>query len=118
MRKLIALSALVFLTNCGPVEVWMKRYEGEGKLVEAESSKKVQVEDARGKLEAAKLLAAAEVERAKGVAVANSIIGESLKNNEAYLRYLWIHNLETGGGERIYIATEAGLPILEARSKK
>ena len=51
---------------------------------------------------------------AKGTAEANRIIGDSLKNNEAYLRYLWIHNLEEGKNEVIYIPTEAGMPILEA----
>ncbi len=56
----------------------------------------------------------AEVERAKGVAEANKIIGSSLKGNESYLRYLWIQGLQDGSSEVIYIATEAGLPILEA----
>lgn len=60
------------------------------------------------------MLAAAEVERAKGVAEANRIIGESLKNNEGYLRYLWIQGLQDGSSEVIYVPTEASLPILEA----
>jgi|TARA_B100002003_G_C14041045_1_gene501641 hypothetical protein len=30
------------------------------------------------------------------------------------LRYVWIKGLQDGNGERIYIPTEAGLPILEA----
>ena len=59
-------------------------------------------------------MAQAEVERAKGVAEANEIIGESLKENEAYLRYLWIIGLQDGSSEVIYIPTEANLPILEA----
>jgi hypothetical protein len=41
-------------------------------------------------VDAAKLLAEAEVERVKGVANANRIIGESFKGNEAYLRYFWL----------------------------
>ena len=54
--------------------------------------------------------------RAKGVAAANKIIGDSLHGNEAYLRYLWIDGLrEHGKGAAvIYVPTEAGLPILEA----
>jgi len=103
-----------------------KESEGRGKLLEAESSKKIQIEDAKGRNEAAKLEAEtkvkiaqaeaqAEVERAKGVAEANRIIGESLKGNEAYLRYLWIIGLKDGKGERVYIPTEAGMPILEAK---
>src|SRR3990170_3957810 len=56
-----------------------------------------------------------EAELAKGVAQANEIIGQSLKGNEAYLRYLWIQGLENGTAPTIvYVPTEAGLPILEA----
>ena len=65
--------------------------------------------------EAATLEAQAEIERAKGVAEANKIIGDSLKGNEAYLRYLWIQGLQEGATPQVvYVPTEAGLPILEA----
>ena len=56
----------------------------------------------------------ADIERAKAAAESNRIIGESLKGNDEYLRYIWIKGLQDGKGERIYIPTEAGLPILEA----
>lgn len=98
-------------------ETSIKEFEIEGKkkLAEAEWARKVQVADAVSKQEAAKSLAQVEVERAKGVAEANRIIGDSLKNNESYLRYLWVTNLEKAGA--IYIPTEAGMPILEAGHK-
>jgi hypothetical protein len=48
------------------------------------------------------------------VAKANQIIGQSLKDNEAYLRYLWIDKVDSTKGQIIYVPTEAGLPILEA----
>ncbi len=122
MKNLIKLSVVFLLSGCafGPMEVWLKRYEGEAKYAEAESSRKIQILEAEGKLQAAKNLAQAEVERAKGVAEANKIIGNSLKDNENYLKYLWIHNLSEGKNETIYIPTEAGLPILESnrRNKK
>ena len=107
----------MFLLNGCSGCVYMAEMEGRAKLAEAEGSKKIQIEDAKGKLESAKLLADAEVQRAKGVAEANKIIGDSLKSNEAYLRYLYIQNLEkaeVAGSTVIYIPTEAGLPILEA----
>jgi len=99
---------------------------GRAVLMEAENSKKALIETAKAENEAAALQAEAkikiakaeaqaEVERAKGVAEANSIIGESLKNNEIYLRYLQIEAIRNSEGEKIYIPTEAGLPILEAR---
>lgn len=96
--------------------VYKQRMDGEAELAQAEYSKKVQVQDAEGKLAAASRLAQVEVLRANGVAQANKIIGDSLKDNEGYLRYLWINNLENNGKSPtvIYVPTEAGLPILEA----
>lgn len=62
------------------------------------------------------LLAQAEVYRAEGVAKANTIIGTSLKDNEAYLRYLWITDVASASTDKtvVYIPTEANMPILEA----
>ena len=94
--------------------VWSAQMEGEAEYAQAEQNRRISVLEAEAKLEAAKSLAAAEVERAKGVAQANAIIGESLRNNESYLRWLWIENLDKGGNSVIYVPTEAGLPILEA----
>lgn len=97
--------------------VYSNRLGGEAELQRAESNRKIAIEEANAKKEAAKALAEAEVIRAEGVAKANKIIGDSLKNNEGYLRYLYIQNLsetETQGNKVIYIPTEAGLPILEA----
>lgn len=88
-------------------------------LAHAQFSREVAVAEAKAKNEAAELLAQAEVTRAKGAAQANLILGESLKGNEAYLRYLWIQKLEEGSNrETIYVPTEAGLPILEAGKRR
>ncbi len=95
-------------------DVWAAQMKGEAEFAQAEQNRKITVLEAESKLEAAKALAAAEVERAKGVAQANEIIGQSLKDNESYLRWLWIENLDKGQNSVIYIPTEAGLPILEA----
>lgn len=98
--------------------VWSARMEGEAELAQAEGNRQIAVQEAQAKKEAASLLAEAEIERAKGVAKANEIIGNSLKNNDAYLRWLWIENLDKGNNSVIYIPTEAGLPILEAGKRK
>ena len=112
---------------------------GRASLKEAEWTKQILIEEAKAREQAALMQAKAKVtlaqaqgeammvrakaegqadiERAKAAAEANRIIGESLKGNEEYLRYVWIKGLQDGNGERIYIPTEAGLPILEARSK-
>ena len=94
--------------------VWSAQMQGEAEYAQAEQNRRITVLEAEAKLDAAKSLAAAEVERAKGVAQANEIIGRSLKDNEAYLRWQWIQNLENGNNSVIYVPTEAGLPILEA----
>jgi len=94
--------------------VWQQGLAGEAELKRAEQNRKIAVNEAEAKRDAATMLAEAEVERAKGVAEANKIIGESLKDNESYLRYLWVQGLQDGSSEVIYIPTEAGLPLLEA----
>lgn len=95
-------------------KVWQQGLSGKAKLAEAEYGRQVLVQEAKAKKEAATLLAEAEVERAKGVAKANEIIGSSLKGHEEYLRYLWITQLEKSSHEVIYVPTEAQMPILEA----
>ncbi|OLX60112.1 hypothetical protein DB99_07995 [Salmonella enterica subsp. enterica serovar Heidelberg] len=76
------------------------------------------MQEALAKKESAKMLADAEIERAKGVAKANQIIGDSLRNNEEYLRYLWIDGLQQNKSQVIYVPTEANLPILEAGKRE
>lgn len=100
--------------GCPRYNVWQQGLSGKAELARAEFNRQIKIQEAQAALQAATHLANAEIERAKGVAEANRIIGQSLHNNEAYLRYLWIHNLESGGNSVIYVPTEAGLPILEA----
>lgn len=94
--------------------VYSSQLSGQAKLAEAESSRQIAVLESKAKLDSAKNLALAEIERAKGVAQANKIIGDSLNQNESYLRYLYIQALENNQNNVIYVPTEAGLPILEA----
>lgn len=96
--------------------VYEQRLEGEAMLAHATASKEVAVAEAKAKMESATLLANAEIERAKGVAGANKIIGDSLKGNESYLRYLWITEVANNqqGKTVVYVPTESNLPVLEA----
>lgn len=100
--------------GCPHYTVFEQGMAGQARLKEAESSRRILIEEANAKREAARALAEAEIERAKGVAEANKIIGDSLKGNDSYLRYLWIQGLNDGTSEVIYIPTEANLPLLEA----
>ena len=96
--------------------VYSQRMDGEAILAKAQSERRVLVETANAKLDASKLEAQAEIERAKGVAASNEIIADGLKDNENYLKYLWITKLGENGNAPtvIYVPTEAGLPVLEA----
>ncbi|WP_077417927.1 hypothetical protein [Chryseobacterium sp. JV274] len=126
----VALFSLFSLTSCWE---WSRQQDikdaeakGIATLKESESSKKAMVETAKAENESATLKAEAmvkiakaqanaEIERAKGVAEANKIIGNSLQGNEDYLKYLQIEAIKESKGSKVYIPTEAGLPILEAK---
>ncbi|MDX1941448.1 MAG: hypothetical protein SFU99_12900 [Saprospiraceae bacterium] len=115
--SIILAVALVILLSCAvysKYNVWSSGLAGEAELKQADWNRQIAVREAQAKEQAAVSLAQAEVERAKGVAQANKIIGDSLRNNEDYLRYLWINNLENEKNQVIYVPTEANLPILEA----
>lgn len=92
--------------------VWSKGLKGEAQLREAEYSKQVLIEEAKANLEAEKLNAQAEVERAKGMAEAMEIEGGKL--TDEYIKYLWVKTMSEQEKSTIYIPTEASLPLLEA----
>ena len=92
--------------------VWQRELSGKAALKEAEWSRQIAVEEAEARLLSAGLDAQSEVARAYGVAEANVIIGDSLKNNTGYLHYLWIQGLHDENSEVIYIPTELNLPVI------
>jgi len=96
------------------INVWQQSMEGQAELAHAEYSRQIATCEAMAKKESAKSLADAEIIRARGVAEANKIIGDSLQDNEGYLRYLWIQGLQTNQMQVVYVPTEANLPIMEA----
>jgi ABC-type enterochelin transport system substrate-binding protein len=95
--------------------VYQQRLSGEAELAKAEYSRKTTVVEAQAKQQSAMSLAAADTLRAMGVARSNQIIGQSLKDNPDYLKWLWVESLKERNGDIIYVPTEANLPILEAR---
>jgi hypothetical protein len=112
---LVVISIIVLLIWLWPkYNIYSSRMSGEAELAQANYSKQVMVQTAIAKNQAAEYEAQAEITRAGGVAKANQIIGDSLKNNEAYLRYLFVNNLADTKDQVIYVPTEASLPILEA----
>jgi regulator of protease activity HflC (stomatin/prohibitin superfamily) len=110
----IVVVAGVFIVG-GPVyNVWSQGLAGRAELQKAEYTRQVAVLEAQAKMDSASKLAEAEVIRAGGVAKANQIIGDSLKDNREYLQYLYITGLEEGsnkGNVTIYVPTEGGMPV-------
>ena len=92
--------------------VWSRGLEGEAQLREAEWNKQIAIEEARAEKESATLKKEADIIRAEGVARANEIIASSL--TEEYIRWKWVEGLQSENVETIYVATEAGIPIMEA----
>ncbi len=95
--------------------VYSANLSGKAELVKAEQNRQIRVQEAKALKESAGFQAEAEVIRAKGVAKANSIIGEGLKDNEAYIKYLWIVSLtEKENITTIYVPTgNNGLPLIK-----
>jgi regulator of protease activity HflC (stomatin/prohibitin superfamily) len=115
----IIIIAFVYLSFINPyIHIWQQSMLGQAEKARAESNRQIATLEAMAKMESSKALAEAEVIRARGVASANEIIGQSLKENEAYLRYLWIQGLQTNQMQVVYVPTEANLPILEANRLK
>lgn len=94
--------------------VWSQEMAGKAEYAKAEQNRKIKIEEAKANLEAEKLNAQAEVERAKGAAQAIEI--ENGKLTTAYIQYLWVRQQGNNSAEKIiYIPTEASMPILEAK---
>lgn len=112
----LGVAFLIFLLMWGipQYSVYSAGKSGEAELANADYSKKVAVQTAQAKKDSAQLLADAQVIQATGVAQANKIIGDSLKGNEAYLKYLWIDKLDTEHSSIIYVPTETNMPVMEA----
>ena len=109
----VAIIGLIFVG--GPLyNVWQQSLAGKAELQKAEYTRQVAVLEAQAKKDSAQQLAEAEIIRAGGVAKANQIIGDSLKDNREYLQYLYITGIEDGaknGNVTIYVPTEGGMPV-------
>ena len=103
------LSLMIINAVVGPLyNVWAQSLQGKAELQKAEYTRQVAVLEAQAKKDSAQQLADAEVIRAQGVAKANSIIGDSLKGNPAYLQYLWITQGEGNTERTVYMVPSGG----------
>ncbi len=112
---IVVLVVVGLMAGLPVYKVWSQEMRGKAAFAEAEQDRKIQVEEAKANLESQKLNSEAEVVRAKGMAEAIEI--EDGKLTQQYIHYLWVRNMENNTKEKIYIRTEANLPIWEARNE-
>ncbi|MDE5903692.1 MAG: hypothetical protein K2H21_10810, partial [Muribaculaceae bacterium] len=85
--------------------VWSQEMEGKAEFAKAEQNRKIKIEEARANLEAEKLNAQAEIERAKGAAEAIRIENGSI--TPTYIQYLWVRQQSDLSNKTvIYVPTE------------
>jgi len=132
-KQFLSIATILFLgltmTSCYDFnrEQAEKDAESKGKqtLLEAESSKKAKIEEAKANLESAKLDAetkkvraeadaTAQIIRSNAKAKAIEIEANAIGGKEQFLKMKQIEAMYTNG-KFVYIPTEAGLPILEAK---
>ena len=93
--------------------VWRSELQGKAEFVRAEQNRQIKIEEAKANLEAEKLNAEAEVERAKGAARAIEI--ENGKLTDTYIKYLAVRQFNTDNAKFIYIPAECGVvPVMES----
>lgn len=108
---LVIIAAIMF--GYPRYKVWQQEMDGKAEFAKAEQNRKIKIEEARANLEAEKLNAQAEIERAKGAAKAIEIENGSI--TPTYIQYLWVRQqADLGDKTVIYIPTEGNLPIIEA----
>ena len=96
-------------------QVWASGKEGEAKLQEANREQQIQVAQAQGRLNAARINKEAAIVEAEAVSAQIEQIGKQLTTHDLYLKWQWIKMMEERPDSSvIYVPTEAGLPILEA----
>lgn len=101
--------------------VWQQEMAGKAEMAKAEQNRKILIEEARARLEAEKLNAQAEVERAKGMAEAMKLENGTL--NTTYNQYLFIRTLEKLADKGdlpqiIYIPSEGLVPVMDVSKKE
>ena len=121
MKQMITIGLMVgvfigaMMWGMPQYSVWQQEMSGKAALAKAIEDRQIKVEEAKALGESAEYYAAAEITRAGGVAEANKIIGDSLKGNEAYLKYLWVNALtEKDDVTTIYIPTEGQMPLMRS----
>lgn len=116
----VAMLIIVLMFGLPLYNVWQQEMAGKAEMAKAEQNRKILIEEARARLEAEKLNAQAEVERAKGMAEAMKLENGTL--NSTYNQYLFIRTLEKLADKGdlpqiIYMPSEGLVPVLDVSKK-
>ncbi|WP_241694740.1 hypothetical protein [Capnocytophaga canimorsus] len=113
------ISALMF--GLPIYNVWQQEMAGKAEMAKAEQNRKILIEEAKARLEAEKLNAQAEIERARGMAEAMKIENGTL--NSVYNQYLFIRTLEKLADKGnlpqiIYMPSNGLVPVMDVSKKE
>lgn len=136
-KTILSVSVVIMaitLSSCNDYQRQQAQLDAEshGKeiLLEAESSKKAKIEDAKADLESAKLnseksilLAQSRIKQAEANATATvinaqaeqkriEIMKNALGGTENYITFMKYQMMYSGKGNKYFVATEASLPIM------
>jgi hypothetical protein len=103
---------LVFGAVMPQLNLYRANTEKQAVIAEQKAESEAAEYRARSRVTQAEAESEAEIIRAGGIAEANRIIAESI--TPEYVDYLFVRALETTDNQVIYVATESGLPVLEA----
>jgi len=119
----IAILVLIvggFMYGIPTYNVWQQEMSGKAEMARAEQNRRILVEEAKAKLEAEKLNAEAEYERAKGMKKAMEEENGTLTST--YNQYLFIRTLEKLADKGslpqiIYVPSEGLTPVMDINKK-
>lgn len=116
----IMLIIAVMMFGLPIYNVWQQEMAGKAEMAKAEQNRKILIEEAKARLEAEKLNAQAEIERARGMAEAMKIENGTL--NSVYNQYLFIRTLEKLADKGnlpqiIYMPSEGLVPVMDMSKK-
>ena len=111
---------IVLMFGLPMYNVWQQEMAGKAEMAKAEQNRKILIEEAKARLEAEKLNAQAEVERARGMAEAMKLENGTL--NSTYNQYLFIRTLEKLADKGdlpqiIYMPSEGLVPVMDVNTK-
>lgn len=119
--SVMVLLILTLMFGVPTYRVWQQEMSGKAEMAKAEQNRKILIEEARARLEAEKLNAQSEIERAKGMAEAMRIENGTL--NTTYNQYLFIRTLEKLADrgnlpQIIYMPSEGLVPVMDVSTQK